>query len=159
MSYPVAAVALVRPKYAHNVGNVLRSCSVFRAPNLLWTDERVPHPREWGASARLPREERMKLYRTVSMDTVPSQAVLLDEPVRHGLTPVAVEVRDDAEDLVWFEHPKRAVYVFGPEDGSLDRGVLSACHRFVRIPTMSCLNLATAVAVVLYDRQAKAARA
>jgi tRNA(Leu) C34 or U34 (ribose-2'-O)-methylase TrmL len=32
------------------------------------------------------------------------------------------------------------------------------CHRFVKIPTKHCLNLANAVATVLYDRHAKAAR-
>ena len=45
--------------------------------------------------------------------------------------------------------------MFGPEDGSLSKGDLAACHRFVRIPTNSCLNLAAAVNVVLYDRLAK----
>jgi hypothetical protein len=34
-----------------------------------------------------------------------------------GVTPVAVELRPDAESLVTFEHPEEALYVFGPEDG------------------------------------------
>jgi hypothetical protein len=61
-------------------------------------------------------------------------------------------MRDSAETLGEFVHPPRALYVFGPEDGSLDRGLLAACHRFVQIPSRSCLNLAAAVNVVLYDR-------
>jgi hypothetical protein len=32
---------------------------------------------------------------------------------------------------------------------------LSHCHRFVVIPTRHCLNLATAVATVLWDREYK----
>ena len=40
----------------------------------------------------------------------------------------------------------------------LDKGVLSACHRFVRIPSEVCLNLAAAVNVVLADRRMKAIR-
>jgi tRNA(Leu) C34 or U34 (ribose-2'-O)-methylase TrmL len=32
---------------------------------------------------------------------------------------------------------------------------LRHCHRFVRIPTRHCLNLATAVSTVLYDRHLK----
>ncbi len=72
-----------------------------------------------------------------------------------SVTPVAVELRRSAESLIDFEHPERALYVFGPEDGSLDRAVLGLCHRFVVIPTLHCTNLAAAVYTVLYDRHAK----
>jgi tRNA(Leu) C34 or U34 (ribose-2'-O)-methylase TrmL len=74
-----------------------------------------------------------------------------------GYTPVAVEVRDEAEPLDTFLHPDDAVYVFGPEDGSLRRGILTSCHRFLRIPTAvrTPLNLAAAVNIVLYDRHVK----
>jgi hypothetical protein len=39
--------------------------------------------------------------------------------------PVAVELRRNAEPFIEFEHPERALYVFGPEDGSLGRAVLA----------------------------------
>ena len=71
------------------------------------------------------------------------------------LTPVAVEVRKNSESLPAFEHPEDALYVFGPEDGSLTNVTLRHCHRFVAIPTRHCLNLSIAVSTVLYDRQAK----
>jgi tRNA(Leu) C34 or U34 (ribose-2'-O)-methylase TrmL len=71
------------------------------------------------------------------------------------VTPVAVEVLDSAESLPTFIHPLGAVYVFGPEDGELPKGVRNACHRFVTIPSDGCLNLAAAVNVVLYDRMIK----
>jgi tRNA(Leu) C34 or U34 (ribose-2'-O)-methylase TrmL len=45
--------------------------------------------------------------------------------------------------------------VFGPEDGHVPKGIRTACHRFVTIPSHGCLNLAAAVNVVLYDRMAK----
>jgi hypothetical protein len=69
-----------------------------------------------------------------------------------------VEVRDQSETLPDFIHPERAVYIFGPEDGHVPRGVLTVSHRFLRIPTVTRtpLNLAAAVNVVLYDRLAKA---
>ena len=69
--------------------------------------------------------------------------------------PVAVELRRNAESLITFAHPDNAVYVFGPEDGSLDRAVLELCHRFVVIPTQHCTNLSAAVYTVLYDQHAK----
>jgi tRNA(Leu) C34 or U34 (ribose-2'-O)-methylase TrmL len=76
-------------------------------------------------------------------------------PFDGTVVPVAVELRRNAESLIEFTHPEDAVYVFGPEDGSLDRAVLGLCHRFVVIPTRQCTNLAAAVYTVRYDRHAK----
>lgn len=151
------AVALINPKNPPNVGNVWRACSVFGAEALLWTPERIPAPEDWPAGTRLPREERMKLYRNVTVGTADRADILAQavEVCDQDFTPVAVEIRDGAESLPFFEHPEHPLYVFGPEDGSLQRGILAACHRFVRIPSASCLNLASAVNVVLYDRLAK----
>lgn len=147
-----SAVALINPKYAHNVGGVLRACACFQASHLAWTPERVTHPKGWPRKTRLPREERMKAYWGVSMFTPPREQII---SAFDGYTPVAVEVRENAERLPNFVHPENALYIFGPEDGSLDRGILSACHRFVVIPATSCLNLAASVNVVLYDRLMK----
>src|SRR5262249_50072856 len=72
-----------------------------------------------------------------------------------SVTPVAVGLRPQAESLVTFEHPADALYVFGPEDGSLPRAVRLRCHRFVVLPTHHCLNLAAAVNGVRYDRRLK----
>ena len=73
----------------------------------------------------------------------------------HRVIPVAIEMRPNSENLMTFEHPKNAVYVFGPEDGSIDPRILSKCERFVVIPTLHCTNLAAAVYTVLYDRALK----
>jgi len=144
------AVALIDPKYPHNVGAALRACSCWGFGQLWWTGCRValdvPH------GERLPREERMKGYRSVEL-TRDDQVFDRFEP--GSVTPVAVELRPDAESLVEFEHPTDALYVFGPEDGSLPKSVRLLCHRFVVIPTHHCLNLAAAVNVVLYDRRLK----
>jgi tRNA(Leu) C34 or U34 (ribose-2'-O)-methylase TrmL len=72
--------------------------------------------------------------------------------------PVAVEMRPNSESLRDFQHPEKAVYVFGPEDGGIPGPTLKLCHRFVVIPTRHCLNLATAVGTVLYDREAYGAK-
>ena len=47
------------------------------------------------------------------------------------------------------------MYVFGPENGSLDEEILQRCTHVVSIPGRQCSNLAAAVNVVLYDRVAK----
>lgn len=148
-----AGVLLIDPKFPHNVGGALRACSVFGVPTLRWTGARVPHPAEESGRTRLPREERMRACAAVDYRRIHGDVV--GRFVVDGFTPVCVEVLLAAEALPDFVHPERAVYVFGPEDGSVPKGVRHACHRFVQIPAASCLNLAAAVNVVLYDRAAK----
>ena len=147
-----AAVVLINPKFAHNVGGALRACAIFDAERLAWTTQRVPPMAQWPPGQRLPREERMRAYRDVVVTNPPPDRPL-DALVALGYTPVAVEVLENAETLGAFIHPERALYVFGPEDGTLSRGTRCACHRFLRIPAAGCLNLAAAVNVTLYDRQ------
>ena len=141
------SVILINPKYPHNVGAALRACSCFDIAQLWWTGERVTIDPVKGE--RLPREERMKGYRDVRM--CPAQHPF--DRFDGKAVPVAIEVRQQSECLTLFEHPEDAVYVFGPEDGSIPKAVLGLCHRFVHIPSRHCLNLATAVAVVLAHRR------
>ena len=158
----MVAIALINPKIAYNVAAALRACSIFGAESLFWTGSRIPAPEQWPPGARLPREERMKLYSDVSMHGgLTVDHVLLSAKI-NDYCPVAVEKRARAEMLDDFVHPEKALYVFGPEDGSLPRTVLEGAYRYVCIPTItqhSPLNLAAAVNVVLYDRLIKERRA
>lgn len=144
--YP--AILLNNPKYAANVGAAVRAASCFGAKQVWWSGNRVSLNAEEGQ--RLPREERMKGYKDVDM-------IQFDYPFDHfkGATPVAIELMDNTENLFDFVHPENAVYVFGPEDGSIDQVFRRHCHRFVTIPTRHCTNLAAAVYLVLYDRTLK----
>ncbi|MNN69077.1 SpoU rRNA Methylase family protein [compost metagenome] len=72
-----------------------------------------------------------------------------------GCTPVAVELVEGARPLPEYTHPDRAIYIFGPEDGSLSADVRAWCEETIYIPTEGCMNLAATVNVVLYDRMAK----
>lgn len=141
------AVCLINPKYDHNVGQALRAASCFNVEQVWFTGDRI----QIDDSKRLPREERMKGYAGVDLiqNDYPFDAF------QNHVTPVAIEVRDNAEYLTEFIHPENALYVFGPEDGSLHKSVVRHCHRFVIIPTMHCVNLAAAVYLVLYDRMLK----
>ena len=146
-----ASIVLINPKFPRNVGGAVRSASCFNADNVLFTGKRVSLDPENYDNYRLPREERMKGYSEVTLANVEKFTPLFEKDV----VPIAVEKRESSTDLVYFQHPKKAVYVFGPEDGSLDKPILNLCHEFIWIPSKFCVNLAAAVNLVLYDRLAK----
>lgn len=141
------AIVLENPKYPHNVGGVLRSAANFNINQVWFTGARMAN--ELSISTRIPREERMRMYEEVAL-------IHHDYPLDHITgTPVIVELVPGAVPLPFFEHPEDAVYVFGPEDGSVSKALKVLGHHIVVIPTNFCLNLSAAVNVVLYDRLLK----
>lgn len=142
------SIVLIDPRYPHNVGAAVRACSCFGVPQVWLTGRRVAD--KVLEAQRLPREERMKGFSDV-------QLVLEDRPFEHfkNVVPVAVELLDGSENLLTFEHPENAVYIFGPEDSSIPVPVRKLCHRRVFIPTRHCTNLGAAVYLMLYDRLVK----
>jgi tRNA(Leu) C34 or U34 (ribose-2'-O)-methylase TrmL len=146
------AIILCNPRFGHNVGAVIRAAACYGEDAVYWTGERIDVETHKGK--RLPREERMKGYANVDRVNTARPFDLLEE----GVIPIAIELTESAEQLQDFEHPEKAAYVFGPEDGSIPKGIRVLCHRFVVIPTLHCTNLAAAVYTVLYDRKAKRIR-
>lgn len=143
------AVALVDPKYDFNVAQAVRIASCYGVKQVWFNGHRVPLDSTKGN--RLPREERMKGYQDVQ---ICHQEYFFDR-FPDDVTPVGVELTPSSENLLWFEHPEKALYVFGPEDGSLRKVERMKCHRIIQIPTRHCLNLSMAVGTVLYDRHYK----
>lgn len=145
-------LVLVNPKYVHNLAAAIRAASCFDVARLVWTGSRFDLVR----LDRLPREERMKGYRDVAWNNDPQ-----NKPLRffqRNVVPVCVELLEHSEPLTTFEHPESAVYIFGPEDGSVPQAIRRHCYRFVHIQARHCLNLAAAVNVVLHDRKVKRQR-
>jgi tRNA(Leu) C34 or U34 (ribose-2'-O)-methylase TrmL len=140
------AVVLVNPKFPHNVGAAVRSASCWGIEQVWWTGDRI----KLSEKQRLPREERMRGYKDVELIQFNNP---FDQFNLDNVVPVAIELQKGAESLPQFEHPKNAVYIFGPEDGSIPATFRKFCHRFVVIPTRHCLNLSVAVSLVLYERQ------
>ena len=95
-----------------------------------------------------------------SYDHMPWYAFGSVEELRlpEACTLVAVELTDDAIELPSFRHPQRAAYVLGPEGGSVSPALLAKAAFTVKIPTRFCLNVATAGAVVMYDRTSSMGR-
>ena len=72
----------------------------------------------------------MRSYRHIPV--VRSKNLL--DAVPEGASLVAIELRDDAETLMDFDHPERACYVFGPENGSISDAILNRSTHKVMIP-------------------------
>ena len=150
-SKPIGAtpsIALINPKYPRNVGSAIRAASCFDVKQVWYTGNRVSLDVDKGQ--RLPREERMKGYSNVEL----IQFDYFFDQFK-SVVPVAVELSPNAEILTTFDHPENALYVFGPEDGSIPQVIKQHCHRFVVIPTKHCTNLSAAVYIILYDRHMK----
>ena len=143
-----AIVALDSPNDPVNVGHTLRAAMCFdtRLVIIANADPELD-------LRRLPSDPG-RAWRHTPVLRVAS----VFESLPFDCTPVAIELTDDAEDLVEFQHPERACYIFGPENGSLSEEALERCDRVVKIPVRLPLNLAATVNVVLYDRMLKVRR-
>ena len=139
------SIILINPKFPYNLGLVIRSASCWGVKQVWWTGSRLLE-----GDNKMPREARIKKFDDV-------EVINFDNPFNQfdlsKVVPIAVEFQDKAESIQNFIHPENAVYVFGPEDGSLDSRHKRFCHRFVIIPTKHGLNLMVAVGIVLYERQ------
>ena len=144
MSRGFAVVALERPKTPCNVGHALRASHAYGVAMLMYSGMRGWH-------AKIPTDVS-RAWRRIPVLQVADIAT--NRP--KGARLVAVEFLEDATPLPEYKHPQQAVYVFGPEDGSISPELMAVCDDVVVIPTSRCLNLAAAVNTVLYDRTAKA---
>ncbi len=139
-----AAVGLVQPKTAANVGSVLRAAQCYGAAMVATTGSRF---------ARCPTDT-MAAYRSIPFLRVDD----LFSVIPFDCVPVAIEFIEGAKPLPEYHHPQRAFYLVGPEDSSIPTAVRMRCRDVVMIPTNYCMNLAATVNVVLYDRLVKGQR-
>ena len=136
-----AAIGLDRPKDTANLGGALRAAQCY------------------GVSLVMLSGGRMGKYATDTMKAwrhLP--CVEVDDLLSHvpfGAIPVVVEIVERARPLFSFIHPHSAFYIFGPEDGSVDKRIVERAPLVVQVPTNGCMNLAATVNVLLYDRVCK----
>lgn len=139
-----SAVALYNPKCKENVGGAMRACAAYDASLIVLAGKRPP---------------KIIGYRTDTINSWKKIPTIVTEdlwqPQPYLSVPIAVECLENARLLPSFIHPERAYYIFGPEDGSLPEAIIDKCVHKVRIPTKYCMNLASCVNVVLYDRLSK----
>ena len=141
---PFACIGLVNPKSPENVGMVLRAAGCYGAASVLYTGRRY-------ARAQKFHTDTKQVHTQISILGV--EDLVASAPA--GAKIIGVELIEGALPLFDFVHPPQALYIFGPEDGSLQQSLLNACDAVVYIPTLGCMNLAASVNVLLYDRLAK----
>ena len=129
------------------MGSILRAAGCYQAHSIRYTGERY-------ARAKAFSTDTKNTHLKISVTQVPT---VIDPINDQHLTKVAIELVEGATPLPLFEHPKEALYIFGPEDGSIEQDVIDQCDHVVYIPTVGCMNLAATVNVLLYDRLAKTA--
>jgi len=137
-------IGLCNPKSPTNVGAVMRAVSCFQANDVFYTGER------YDRAARFYTDTQ-----DTALKTYLEEVTCLLETVTEEIRVVCVELVEGAISLQEFEHPQHALYIFGPEDGSISQDLIDRADDVVYIPTVGCLNLAATVNVVLYDRSLK----
>ena len=138
-----AAVGLYAPCKAINIGSVLRAAMCYEVAMV---------------AVEGARYHRQASDTTAAYRHIPLMHGSLMEMVPYDCVPVVVELRDDARSLVDYNHPERAFYIFGPEDGDVPGRIAEKCRDRVYVPTQFCMNLAATANVILYDRLAKQKR-
>jgi tRNA(Leu) C34 or U34 (ribose-2'-O)-methylase TrmL len=139
-----AAIALSNPKSPSNVGAVMRAAGCYGAYAIYYTGERFERAAKF-------HQDTNNISSTIELAGV--ESFVSQKKPEQKL--VCIELVEGATPLPEFNHPEDALYVFGPEDGSIDQAVVDAADAVVYIPTIGCMNLAATVNVLLYDRMAK----
>jgi len=135
------AIGAERISKPMNLGSLMRSAHAFGAAFFFTIGA---HENAFEAKSDTSKSvDHLPVYRWAS-------AADMALPLRCKL--VGVELIEGAIDLPAFKHPMHAAYVLGPELGVLSDEMLARCDHVIKIPTAFCINVATAGAIVMYDR-------
>lgn len=134
-------IGIIGASKTGNAGNLIRTANAFGAHFVFLV---APEFRR--------HIHKFDTAKTSSAIPVFEAATFEELPLPQGVQLVGVELCDDATDLPSFAHPKRAIYVFGGERLSLPPEIQAKCDHMIKIPTNFSLNVATAGAIVMYDR-------
>ncbi|MGF1718675.1 RNA methyltransferase [Vibrio kyushuensis] len=137
-------IGLTNPKSPSNVGAVMRAAGCYQADEVQYTGQRYEKASKFQTDTK-------NITSKIPLNGVDSFLDNLSEETHI----VCVDFAEGATPLPEFDHPENAIYIFGPEDGSISQDVADRAHHVVYVPTIGCMNLAASVNVLLYDRLAK----
>lgn len=127
---------------SYNVGNLVRTAHSFGASHFytIGSELKLSDMRQSDTSGAF---DHMPYY---EYDTFEDMDMPLDSSL------VGIELVEDSIEMPSFRHPTRAIYMMGPEMGSLSPKVQDACDHIVHIPMKFCVNVGVAGAIMMYDR-------
>jgi tRNA(Leu) C34 or U34 (ribose-2'-O)-methylase TrmL len=148
-------IGLTNPKSPSNVGAVMRAAGCYSVDQVLYTGRRYANAAKYNGSKH--NTDTKNAHEKIPLNASDNFENLDD--LKDGLPPntkiVCVDLVEGATPLPHFEHPDQAIYIFGPEDGTISQTVINNADSVVYFPTVGGMNLAASVNVLLYDRLAK----
>ncbi len=146
MTEQLVNIGLSNPKSPTNVGAVMRAAGCYGVNNVFYT------------GTRYDRAMKLNTDTKQASNNIPLvQLTHLLDNKEDDIQVVCVDLVEGAIPLPNFIHPKKALYLFGPEDGTLKQQLINQADAVVYIPTIGCMNLAATVNGLLYDRLCKSA--
>lgn len=140
-------VGLINTKNPFNMGAVMRACGCFGASFLVAEGTRFKESKADFRNMDVEQaRKRIPCFIGVNsvMDFIPYDTEL-----------VVIERVSGAVSLPDFVHPRRAFYVFGPEDGAVHPDIVQKSKNIVYVPSDGSMNLGACAYTVLYDRISK----
>ncbi|MFC1748625.1 RNA methyltransferase [Pseudomonadota bacterium] len=144
MKEPAVSIGLTNPKSTSNVGAVMRAAGCYQVDAVFYTGTR------YDRAVKLQTDTK-SVQQTIPLSKVEDLLACCSVDTKL----VCVELVVGATPLPEFQHPEKALYVFGPEDGTISQAIIDRADAVVYVPTVGCMNLAGSVNVLLYDRLAK----
>lgn len=150
-----ASIGLTNPKSPSNVGAVMRAAGCYCVDQVLYTGQRYANAAKYSGvkhnTDTKNARDKIPLLAVDDFEHVKEQLETLPQETKI----ICVDLVEGATPLPHFEHPAQALYIFGPEDGTISQAVIDIADEVVYVPTVGCMNLAASVNVLLYDRLAK----
>ncbi|HEY5715011.1 MAG TPA: RNA methyltransferase [Psychromonas sp.] len=149
MSENKVLIGLVNPKSPTNVGAVMRAAGCYAVDRVFYTGSRYDRAMKLNTDTK-------NISESIQLKNVADLLAAISDNEQDEIKVVCVDLIEGATPLPNFVHPQKALYIFGPEDGTIKQSIVNQADAVVYVPTIGCMNLAATVNVVLYDRLAKA---
>jgi tRNA(Leu) C34 or U34 (ribose-2'-O)-methylase TrmL len=120
-----AAIGLYSPKNGLNIGGAMRAAHCYGASLVV---------------LEAPRFQRQASNVTEAQRHIPTIVGPLLQHRPYDCPLVVIEIVDGAIPLPDFIHPERALYAFGPEDGSVPARIVERAQHVVSVPTAYCMQ-------------------
>jgi len=136
-------IGIIQGKNSDNLGTLWRSANIMGVNGIFTIGARYPKKHQTD-TMNTPNHIPLREYDNFQ-DFVKS--------IPRGTELIGVELDKDAENLITFKHPQRAIYLLGSEDKGIPEEVMLGCDRIIKIPfDKNSFNVAVSGSIIIYDR-------